>query len=303
MFRGKSVKVARKRRETLWSKLLRVGVTIVTLVVLAGFVENEATREALVGPRRWGIFIAAVIASVLAARWVLTRPGQVEQGEPERTVEFEHAGFGEFEPMSPLGSAATRTAGFGEPYEPPLDTWSLDTLRRIEWRRLEAVVEGHYQARGYPTRTQTHGADGGVDIWICSKEHPDLPAAIVQCKHWPDRMVGVNVVRELLGTMTANKVKAGEVVTSGSFSREAEAFAARGLPIELIDGRKLVERIRSLSESEQEALLKVAFEGDYWRPTCASCGVKMKWRPQGFWGCRNYPRCKNKLFPRAGSIA
>ena len=38
-------------------------------------------------------------------------------------------------------------------------------------------------------------------------------------------------------------------------------------------------------------------EGEYWRTTCASCGVKLVERTlskggAAFWGCSNYPRCK-----------
>ena len=48
---------------------------------------------------------------------------------------------------------------------------------------------------------------------------------------------------------------------------------------------------------QQAALLAVAFEGEYWRPTCPSCGTKMVDRSTHktggrFWGCINYPRCK-----------
>jgi restriction system protein len=49
--------------------------------------------------------------------------------------------------------------------------------------------------------------------------------------------------------------------------------------------------------------LGVAYEGEYWRPTCANCGVKMTERnPKGggaaFWGCTNYgkTRCRFKLY-------
>ncbi len=49
---------------------------------------------------------------------------------------------------------------------------------------------------------------------------------------------------------------------------------------------------------QQAALLATAFEGEYWRPTCPSCGVKMvdrtaRGKGQRFWGCANYPRCKH----------
>lgn len=54
------------------------------------------------------------------------------------------------------------------------------------------------------------------------------------------------------------------------------------------------------TSEQQVALLAVAFEGEYWKPTCASCGVKMTERTSGkdgarFGGCVNYPRCKKRL--------
>ena len=67
---------------------------------------------------------------------------------------------------------------------------------------------------------------------------PGGEAALVQCKHWRSKQVGVGVVRELLGSMTALDAKAGSVVTSGRFTAEAERFAAdQGL--ELLDGESL----------------------------------------------------------------
>ena len=59
---------------------------------------------------------------------------------------------------------------------------------------------------------------------------------------------------------------------------------------------RLLELARRTPE-QQAALLAVAFEGEYWRPTCPSCGVKLMDRKprsggQRFWGCANYPRCK-----------
>jgi restriction system protein len=46
--------------------------------------------------------------------------------------------------------------------------------------------------------------------------------------------------------------------------------------------------------------LDVAHEGEYWRPTCASCGIKLVERTPakggiGFWGCSNFPRCKTRM--------
>ena len=62
----------------------------------------------------------------------------------------------------------------------------------------------------------------------------------------------------------------------------------------------LLMMIQRLPGEKSEALLAFATAGDYTTPTCPSCGVKMKavagsgGRPD-FWGCKNYPRCRQKL--------
>ena len=51
-------------------------------------------------------------------------------------------------------------------------------------------------------------------------------------------------------------------------------------------------------------LLKLATQGDFLTPTCPSCGIKMVPRKstqvgREFWGCTNYPRCKQTFFASA----
>ena len=79
-----------------------------------------------------------------------------------------------------------------------------------------------------------------------------------------------------------------------------DADFARQNGIHLLDGKGLLALIEKRTPEQQQALLAVAFEGDYARPTCASCGVKMVERTNRqtgspFWGCTNYPRCKSKI--------
>ena len=52
----------------------------------------------------------------------------------------------------------------------------------------------------------------------------------------------------------------------------------------------------------QRNLLAVCTSGDYTTPTCPSCGIKLVERIIGgkaAWGCRNYPRCRSKIFRRS----
>jgi restriction system protein len=186
---------------------------------------------------------------------------------------------------------------------PPLPTyWSAAVLDVIEWRRLEALVEALYRQVGVDTRAQSHGADGGVDVWLHAPQAPEKPVGVVQCKHHR-KPVGVDKVRELRGVMAAHGVGRGQFFSTAGFTPDAAAFA-RTNGINTLDGAGLLKLIQRRTVQQQAELLTVATEGEFWRPTCASCGVKMIERtPRGggrsFWGCGNYPRCRSTLPMRA----
>lgn len=191
----------------------------------------------------------------------------------------------------------------GDPYPTPeapssVSAWGMDVLERIEWRRFEALIECLFAQAGFETRSQSHGADGGVDIWLHSK-NAEGPVAVVQCKHWQGKAVGVRELREFLGVMTAHGIRRGTYATSSSFTTDALAFAkANGINAQ--DGRSLLRMIKGRTPEQQDELMRVATEGEYWRPTCASCGVKMvKRAPRkggaAFWGCVNFPQCRATL--------
>ena len=68
--------------------------------------------------------------------------------------------------------------------------------------------------------------------------------------------------------------------------------------------RPAAPRSRRARPKQQQALLRVAFDGDWWRPTCASCGIKLVERTarqsgRAFWGCENFVRgCKTQMAMR-----
>ncbi len=208
-------------------------------------------------------------------------------------------------PAEPQFSPAPRQAPdiqFGRDTEaatprPPSEAgaWSAAMFAAIEWRRFEALCEALFAQAGFKTESQSHGADGGVDIWLYSANAVG-PVAIAQCKHWTRKPVGVKDVREFFGVMASHQLKRGTYATTSSYTADAMQFAkANG--INAMDGAALLKLIGTRTPEQQAALLTVAFEGDYWRPTCASCGIKTVSRKPAkggaaFWGCNNYPRCK-----------
>ena len=197
-----------------------------------------------------------------------------------------------------VAGATDHKVGSGAPQE-----WSTDVFDVIEWRRFEAVVERLFQQAGFQTKAQSHGADGGVDIWLYSRNQSDAPASLVQCKHWSGKRIGVDKVRELRGVMAAHQVTRGQFATTSSFTAEAIEFA-KSNGINLLDVNRLLSLIRQRSVDQQRELLQVALEGEYWRPTCVNCGVKMVERtPKAggapFWGCVLFPRCRTTMPMRA----
>lgn len=184
----------------------------------------------------------------------------------------------------------------------PSPTWSLQVFHDIEWKRFETLCAELFAQAGFEAHTQSHGADGGVDIVLHSR-NASGPAAIVQCKHWPNKLVGVKEVRELLGVMAAARIPRGTFATTGGFSQEALRFVQENR-IHALDAAGLLALIGKRTPEQQRALLEHAYQGEYWRPTCASCGSKLVERTarnngSRFWGCPAYPRCRFTLPMRA----
>lgn len=185
------------------------------------------------------------------------------------------------------------------------EAWTIDLLREIEWKRFEDVCQKFYELKGIRSETTPLGPDGGIDIRLY-QDDSGVATSIVQCKAWGERFVGVKPVRELLGVMSHEKIAKAFFMTSGYFTDEAKAIASANR-ITLINGDMLLMMIQRLSADAQARLLAFAVEGDYSMPTCPSCGIKMRPVPgkegrPGFWGCHNYPRCRQKLGMRRDRV-
>ena len=197
---------------------------------------------------------------------------------------------GQTSPVKPTG-ATPRSDAVSEM------SWSLELLRELEWRRFELLVEGLFRSKeGWRAEGGPPGADGGIDV-LLYQPGETRPTAMIQCKAWRERQVGVSIVRELFGVMAAEQIGHGMIFTCGEFSADAEKFA-ENKSIDLVNGKRLLTLIDELSQDARTTLLREVTTGDYTTPTCASCRVKMVRRagPRGdFWGCANFPRCRTVI--------
>jgi len=178
-------------------------------------------------------------------------------------------------------------------------SWSIDVLRRMEWKRFELLAAAYYRHLGFRVETVDHGPDEGIDAMLYEVD-TTAPCAILQCKAW-QRRVDVKPIRELLGVMSHRGVGRGIFLTTSDFTSDATAFAGPNR-IECISGQALLSRIASFSSGSQRELLALACEGDWTTPSCPSCGAKtvLKTANDGsrFWGCFSYPSCR-ATFPAA----
>jgi restriction system protein len=121
----------------------------------------------------------------------------------------------------------------------------LDSIKKLSWRQFEELVGEVFRRQGYLVlENPSDGADGGIDLRL----RKNGQITFVQCKHWKSKSVGVKIVRELYGVMTAAKASHGILATFGNFTQEAKSFA-KGKPIQLIGGNHLVKLISEVQNS------------------------------------------------------
>jgi restriction system protein len=166
-------------------------------------------------------------------------------------------------------------------------------ITSMSWRDFERLVGDVFRRQGFVVSGfGGQGPDGGVDLGLTQNGQRYL----VQCKHWRKRQVGVTVVRELNGVVSAQGAHGGFVVTGGEFSREAREFAD-SCGIKLIDGPALEELIAGIPSPRPAADSGVAMAAS--APACPRCGLSMvqreakqgKFAGKAFWGCQQYPKC------------
>ena len=307
MSRSKTDKRRNRALNTLFSKgILATTIGIAFLVVPKFFGSSAILKPLAAGLRipGWlalgmGLVMLGIHQATMARVGANTELPRIEpRMAKHRTDELREVR----DDLSNEPAPSSKTANAAEPADrgaaPPPAHWSPAVFAAIEWRRFEAVCEALFAQAGFETRSQSHGADGGVDIWLHSRNATG-PVAVVQCKHWQGKAVGVKEVREFFGVMASHQLKRGTYATTSTYTADALKFA-RDNGINALDGAGLLALIAKRTPEQQEALLKIAHEGEYWRPTCASCGIKMLERTPAkggaaFWGCSNYPRCKNRL--------
>jgi restriction system protein len=176
-------------------------------------------------------------------------------------------------------------------------------LNAMTWQEFEQMVGEWFRRKGYAiTENGAAGPDGGIDLVL----RKDGEKFLVQCKQWRSTKVGVSVVRELYGVMTAERAAGGFVVTSGVFTEDAKKFA-HGRNVELLDGAMLTDALRThlpdRHPTVHHSIMASVDSKSAATQQCPVCGSRMLRRVakrganagQAFLGCSAYPACKTTL--------
>ncbi len=164
---------------------------------------------------------------------------------------------------------------------------SIETIQQLHWRNFEELVAEAYRRQGYRVTEGGFGADGGIDLEL--RKGDEL--TFVQCKQWKVQKVGVNVVREMFGVLTASNADKVIVICSGKFTQQAIDFAS-DKPIELLSGNELLSLVKDV---QAEPIIEPVQQA-----SCPRCGSDLVERQakrgnnagNTFLGCTSFPKCR-----------
>jgi len=207
-----------------------------------------------------------------------------------------------------------------------LRTHKIEFLLRLTPGEFEEIVGDMYRKFGYSVERTPMSNDFGRDLIL----NKDGKKTFVECKRYDrDTPIGRRPLQLFYGVIMNMKADAGIFVTTSSFAKTAVNFAGE-TDIKLIDGYELAalmaqafpgdgsaDEYRAMcrecgdvvvfnlrdsntemscknshmvkNDSPDSLVIKLIAEA----PACEKCGVKMRLVKGKFWGCSNYPKCRN----------
>lgn len=118
-------------------------------------------------------------------------------------------------------------------------------------RNFEELVGELLEKEGFNVTITKQTRDGGKDLFIAQNHRLGDFLFYVECKKYSmSNPVGVNVVRELYGTVAADRATAGLIVTSSYFTKDAIDFTQKiQHQMNLKDYFEICEWVKSIQKS------------------------------------------------------
>lgn len=126
--------------------------------------------------------------------------------------------------------------------------WSISELTP---RQFEELIAEIFDRTGHEVHLTKRTRDGGYDIIVVGRTL-DIPVRyIVECKRYaPKRKVSLDIVQRLLGVKIATQANKAILVTTSSFTADAQRFAdSHYWDLALRDGKTVLQWIMKLKET------------------------------------------------------
>lgn len=122
----------------------------------------------------------------------------------------------------------------------------------VHSERFEAIVNDVFRAHGYRTILTRATKDKGVDIVLLSRDGSSIEG-IVECKRYAEtRKIGVELVKQLMGTAVQWRLNRAYLVTSSSFTSGARDvavnYAKQGYEFDLLGASDLLKLLQVYNE-------------------------------------------------------
>ena len=103
-----------------------------------------------------------------------------------------------------------------------------ELMHQLTPRQFEEFVAGLYSRQGFDVELTPETRDGGVDLYVVKHTAWGRLVTLVDCKKYrPDRSIGVDLVRHLLGTINLHDASAGVLATTSRFTDGAREIQAQ----------------------------------------------------------------------------
>jgi len=102
-----------------------------------------------------------------------------------------------------------------------------ELLFSLSPRKFEELVASVFRNNGFDVELTPETRDGGVDIFAVQKNgFAGSTLHIIECKRYqPENKVGIGIVQRMLGVVEQHQATQGIIVTTSSFSRDAQVCA------------------------------------------------------------------------------
>lgn len=116
-------------------------------------------------------------------------------------------------------------------------------------REFERFIYEFFCSQGMDVKLTKQTRDGGKDLIVVQKSILGEFSIYVECKKYDaQRPIGINLIRELYGTIMADSVTAGLLITTSYFTKDAHEYTKKiKNRMSLMDYSDLVKELNNLS--------------------------------------------------------